>query len=240
MAEIRVPVISFVVPAYNEEKYLRPTLEAIHASARAAGEPYEIVVADDASSDSTGEIAREMGARVVRVEKRQIAATRNAGARSACGEFLVFVDADTHVNGPLVAEAVAAMRGGAVGGGARVRVEPAPAWVHTFMKLCFNPLYFGLARWAAGCFLFCTRAAFEETGGFDERYYASEEIGLSRALKRVGRFVILRGCVSSSARKLEGRTPGSLALMVLRLAAAGPAGLRRRTGATAFWYPERR
>lgn len=233
-------MISFVVPAYNEEKYLRPTLEAIHASARAAGEPYEIVVADDASTDSTADVAREMGARVVRVEYRQIAATRNAGARAARGELLVFVDADTRVNAPLVAGAVAALHAGAVGGGAPVRIEPAPAWVRAFMALCFTPFYFRLARWAAGCFVFCTRAAFEAVGGFDERYYASEEIGLSRALKRVGRFVILPSAVTSSARKLEGRTPGSLAWMLVRLAAAGPAGLRRRTGATAFWYPERR
>lgn len=233
-------MISFVVPAYNEESYLPSTLEAIHASARALGEPYEIVVADDASTDSTADVAREMGARVVRVERRQIAAARNAGARAARGELLVFVDADTRVSAPLVAEAVAALRAGAVGGGAPVRIEPAPAWVHAFMKFCFTPFYFRLARWAAGCFLFCTRAAFEAAGGFDERYYASEEIGFSRALKRLGRFTIVRNAVSSSSRKLAGRTPGSLAWMLVRLAAAGPAGLRRRTGATAFWYPERR
>ena len=186
-------MISFVVPAYDEERYLRPTLAAIHASARALGERYEIVVADDASADATSAIAREMGARVVHVEKRQIAATRNAGARAARGDRLVFV-----------------------------------------------PLYFRLARWAAGCFLFCTRAAFEAAGGFDERYYASEEIWLSKALKRAGRFVILGTFVTSSARKLEGRTPLEILGMVARLLAAGRPGLMRRGGATDFWYPKRR
>lgn len=233
-------MISFVVPAYNEEKYLRPTLEAIRASARAAGEAYEIVVADDASTDATAPIAREMGARVVRVEKRQIAATRNAGAREAVGDRLFFVDADTRVDPVLIAEALAALDAGAAAGGAPVRIDAAPPWAERFMKYIFVPLYFRLARWAAGCFVFCTREAFDAVGGFDERYYASEEIGLSRALKRAGRFVILPSAVTSSARKLEGRTPGSLAWMLVRLAAAGPAGLRRRTGATAFWYPERR
>ncbi len=233
-------MISFVVPAYNEQDYLRATLEAIHASARALGEPYEIVVADDASSDATCAVAREMGARVVRIEKRQISATRNAGAREAVGDRLFFVDADTHVNPTLLAEAVAALDAGAVGGGAPVRIEPAPRWVRRFMKLFFVPLYFRLARWAAGCFLFCTRAAFEAAGGFDERYYASEEIGLSRALKREGRFVILASFVTSSSRKLEGRTPLDILVMLMRLLAAGRAGLMRRTGATAFWYPERR
>src|SRR5512142_267294 len=168
-------MISFVVPAYNEERYLPATLQAIHVAAGGLGEPYEIVVADDASTDATAAIAREGGARVVRVDNRQIAATRNAGARAARGERLFFVDADTTVDGTLVAAALAALAGGAVGGGAPVRIEPAPRWARVFMKV-FVPLYFGLARWAAGCFVFCTRAAFEAAGGFDERYFASEEI----------------------------------------------------------------
>ena len=232
-------MISFVVPAYNEERYLGPTLEAIHAAALSTGEAYEIVVADDGSTDGTAALAESRGARVLRVANRQIAATRNAGARAAAGELLFFVDADTQVSAALVAEAIAALRGGAVGGGAPVRLEAAPGWARAFMR-GFVPLYFRLARWAAGCFLFCTRDAFEAAGGFDERYYASEEIGLSRALKRQGRFAMLRSFVTSSSRKLEGRTAADLLLMVARLAAGGRAGLRRRSGATAFWYPERR
>jgi glycosyltransferase involved in cell wall biosynthesis len=232
-------VISFVVPAYNEEKYLGPTLAAIHAAAKETGEPYEIVVADDASSDATAAVAEEGGARVVRVEKRQIAGTRNAGAHASTGELIFFVDADTLVNGPLVAEALAALRSGAVGGGARVRVDPAPAVARAFMVV-FNPLYFGLGRVAAGCFVFCTRAAFEAVGGFDESYYASEEIWFSRALRRQGRFVILRNYVVSSSRKLDHHTPGQIVWMFVRMAAGGRAALQRHGPGTAFWYPDKR
>ncbi len=92
------PVISFIVPAYNEERLLGSTLCAIHQAARSIGEPYEIIVADDGSTDRTAAVAAEHGARVVSVANRQIAATRNAGARQACGKLLVFVDADTIVN----------------------------------------------------------------------------------------------------------------------------------------------
>jgi len=199
-------VISFVVPAYNEERYLGPTLAAIHEAALASGEPYEIVVADDGSTDGTAALAQSRGARVVAVRNRQIAATRNAGARASSGEVLFFVDADTRVDAALVAEALAALRGGAVGGGAPVRLDAAPGWARAFMRFVFVPCYFRIARWAAGCFVFCTRAAFEAAGGFDERYYASEEIHLSRALKRQGRFAMLGHFVTSSSRKLEGRS----------------------------------
>src|SRR5262249_33485309 len=113
----RAGVISFIVPAYNEEALLGPTLEALTDAGSALGEPFEIVVADDASTDRTVEIARAHGTRVITVHNRQIAATRNAGARAARGELLLFVDADTVVSRAVVRGAVEAMRAGAAGGG---------------------------------------------------------------------------------------------------------------------------
>lgn len=232
-------MISFIVPAYNEEKYLGPTLAAIHSAAKEAGEDYEVVVADDSSNDATPAIAAQGGARVVTVQKRQISGTRNAGARGSTGDMLIFVDADTLVNGPLVVEAAAAMRAGAVGGGAPVRFDSAPRWVSVFM-IAFTPFYFRVGRWAAGCFVYCTRAAFEAAGGFDETLYASEEIFFSQALKRLGRFVILRSRVTTSARKAEGVSAFQMLWLVIRLIARGPNGVRRRDGAIAFWYPDKR
>jgi len=234
-------MISFIVPAYNEERYLAATLESIHAAAREVGEPYEIVVANDSSTDATGAIAREAGARVVDVAKRQIAGTRNAGARASAGDMLVFVDADTHVNGPVVARAVAALREGAAGGSARVAFHgETPRWLDAFMVI-FTPLYFGLGRWAAGCFVFCTRAAFEATGGFDETTYAGEEIGFSQALKRAGPFVLLRERVQTSARKVKGRSGWQMMRITASVLRKGglTLGLKRREDA-GFWYEDRR
>src|ERR1700688_3756422 len=91
--EIRL--ISFIVPAYDEEILLGATLDALHEAGRSLNEPYEVVVADDASTDRTASIAERHGARVVRVAHRQIAATRNSGARAAIRELFIFVDADT-------------------------------------------------------------------------------------------------------------------------------------------------
>ncbi|HJT45077.1 MAG TPA: glycosyltransferase, partial [Chthoniobacterales bacterium] len=88
-------MLSFIVPAYNEEFELPSTLEAIRSAAN--GRAHEIIVADDASTDRTSAIGREAGAKVVFIDRRQIAAARNAGARAAGGDVLFFVDADTRI-----------------------------------------------------------------------------------------------------------------------------------------------
>src|SRR5581483_1864344 len=122
-------MLSFIVPAYNEALLIGRTLGALHAAAGAVGEPYEIIVADDASTDATAAIAQAHGAQVVSVSHRQIAATRNAGARRARGEFLFFVDADTLLPTAAVSEAVHRMRRGAVGGGFVFRIDGRlPLW----------------------------------------------------------------------------------------------------------------
>ena len=50
-------MISFVVPAHNEEHHLPATLAAVHAAAAAVGEPYEAIVVDDASTDATATVS---------------------------------------------------------------------------------------------------------------------------------------------------------------------------------------
>lgn len=78
-------MISFVVPAHNEEALLSRTLRSIRLAADAL-EPRasdcEIVVVDDASTDGTVRVAREHGARVVPVALRKIAAVRNTVTRA--------------------------------------------------------------------------------------------------------------------------------------------------------------
>ena len=88
-------MISFIVPAHNEEAWVGRCVSAIRNGVESLGQPHEIIVVDDASSDATAAIARKQGAQVVRVEHRQIAATRNAGAQQSRGDILFFVDADT-------------------------------------------------------------------------------------------------------------------------------------------------
>src|SRR6185503_19705869 len=134
-------MISFIVPAYDEEAMIGRTLIAIDAAGRAVGEPFETIVADDASFDRTPDIARALGAKVVSLNRRQIAAARNAGARAARGDLLVFVDADTTVTVSVIGAALDAVRDGAVGGGCRIGFdEPVPRYGR-ILEAIGAPLY---------------------------------------------------------------------------------------------------
>ena len=231
-------MISFIIPAYNEEQLLGRTLCALKDAAGALQEPWEIVVADDASTDRTAEIAREHGALVVTVHNRQIAATRNAGARAARGEFLLFIDADTVVTAGALRSAVAAMQQGAAGGGCAFRFDGRLPLYGRVMAAVGTPLY-RLLGIASGCFLFCTRQAFEAVGGFNEELFGAEEYAMSRAIRRQGRFVVLREFVTTSGRKLRAYSAREVLGLLAWFALRGRSSVRMRDGMD-LWYGERR
>jgi glycosyltransferase involved in cell wall biosynthesis len=232
-------MISFIVPAHNEQACLGRTLPAIHESVRVTGQPYEIIVVDDASTDATAEVARQNKATVLPVQHRQIAATRNSGARAAQGERLFFVDADTTINPRAVASAVRWMDKGAVGGGASTWLEgPVPLYGRLIALLCV--IFAKLAGFTGGAFMFCTREAFHATGGFNERLYWAEEGGFALALKREGRFVVLWECVLTSGRRL--RTMSGLALLAFcaRAVLSPFKMITRRSSVEKIWYDSNR
>ncbi len=92
------PRYSVVIPAYNEEWRIVPTIGAIATHMSALGEPWELIVADDGSSDSTVELVDDLGL----VNLRLLIAEKNGGKGSAVrravlaakGDIILFADAD--------------------------------------------------------------------------------------------------------------------------------------------------
>jgi glycosyltransferase involved in cell wall biosynthesis len=219
-ADRQAAMLSFIIPAHNEELWIGKCLNSIRTAMALVTEPYEVIVVDDVSADSTQQIAQRMGARTLRVEHRKISAVRNAGARAACGEVFFFVDADTQVNERAVSAALTVLRAGAVGGGCVFDFDgPTPLWARII--LFFAILAARLIQWAGGCFLFCTREAYNAAGGFSESLYAGEDIAFIQALKKVRRFVVLRPKVVSSGRKLTVVGPWEVLGLLLTIAIRG-------------------
>jgi glycosyltransferase involved in cell wall biosynthesis len=231
-------MISFIVPAYNEEHELAATLGAIRAAADGAAQQYEIIVVDDASTDATPEIASRAGVNVVQINRRQIAASRNAGGHAAKGEYLFFIDADTRIHQAHVSGAIAALEAGCSGGSAWVAMDGlVPIWGRMLWR-GLSVIYFGL-NLGAGAFLFTTRSNFQLVGGFDEQFFAGEEVYFTLALKKLGRFTVLRDSVVTSGRKLRMYPREEFLREFFGVLARGPRGVRSRAK-LGLWYNGKR
>jgi glycosyltransferase involved in cell wall biosynthesis len=232
-------MLSFIIPAHNEQAGIARTLQAINDSARVIGQPYEIIVVDDASTDATAEIARQHNATVVPVNHRQIAATRNSGGRAARGERLFFVDADTIINSRAVTAALRCMDKGAVGGGAPVKVEGVvPVYIRLIALTGAIPAK--LLGMCGGAFMYCTRKAFYATGGFDERFFWGEEGAMAMALKREGRFIVTWERVLTSGRRFRAMSGLQILGRVGRLALSPLTMFTRGATVEKIWYDSNR
>jgi glycosyltransferase involved in cell wall biosynthesis len=232
-------MISFVIPAHNEEACLPATLDALVAAAKQVAQPYEVIVVNDASTDRTAFIASERGARLINVQHRQIAATRNSGAREALGEVLFFVDADTHANAEAIRGALSAIAQGAVGGGCVFHYAGwIPLWARVLLPI--GNAMGRILKVVGGAFLFCRAADFRLAGGFCEQYFAAEEVAFVKALKRRGRFVIPRTAVLTSNRKVRAMSLWRGLSVLFRFVIRGPESYRSREGLGLWYGPEAR
>ena len=239
--------ISVVIPAFNEERLLGETLRHVQAALGVfAGRKWEteLIVCDNNSTDRTAEIARAAGATVVFEPVNQIARARNRGAEAATGDWLVFVDADSHPSADLFREVAALMESGrCLAGGATVKLDghyPKARWItvlwNTISRAC---------HWLAGSFIFCDAAAFRSVGGFSRELFASEEIDLSKRLKKLARaqrkrIVILhRHPMVTSGRKMHLYTAREHVSFLLKTIAARGKTLTDRD-ACHTWYDGRR
>ena len=239
--------ISIIVPAFNEERLLGATLEAIGRAAVAferRGWEWELIVCDNRSTDRTAEIAREFGARVVFEGINQISRARNAGAAAADGDWLGFVDADSEPTEELMEEVAERMAGGRVlAGGVTLRMVGTPLLARMVIG-CWNGLS-RLRRWFAGSFIFVEAEAFRRVGGFSVEWFAAEEIEFCGRLqgeaRRLGRTVEIlhRHPLATSARKVELYRPWEMVRMLGRAVFSGGKSLRRRE-TTELWYDGRR
>jgi glycosyltransferase involved in cell wall biosynthesis len=168
----------------------------------------ELIVCDNNSTDRTSEIARAAAATVVFEQVNQIARARNSGAAVATGDWLVFVDADSHPNAGLFADVAEQILGGrCLAGGATIRLDEYHL-VAELITRAWNCASRSL-KLLAGSFIFCDAAAFRKIGGFSHELFAAEELELSKRLKKLARetgkrIVILhRHPLVTSARKMK-------------------------------------
>lgn len=204
--------LTVIVPAFNEADYLPTTLDAIEAAAmhlRAHTEAgVDVVVVDNNSTDETAAIAESRRAVVVHEPVQGIARARNAGARHAQGDVLVFVDADALLP-PALLEAIHDAMGdpACVGGAADVEYRPQRRTMRAYLRAW--RLLARRMELVQGATQFCRRDVFEQVGGYDEGAWIGEDVDFYRGLRRFARRTggtvrfIERPRVQASSRRFD-------------------------------------
>jgi glycosyltransferase involved in cell wall biosynthesis len=228
--------ISVIIPTFQEEAFIGACLDSLHRQTFDRTR-FEIIVSDAHSTDRTAELAQARADRVVQEDRRGIAHGRNAGARAAEGEVLLFVDADTTL-APDVLELVdRAFRDESVVGFTAVAL---PAGGSRFARFIYHGTYVlvRLVHALGGSFFPGICAAYRSTafnvlGGFREDLGITEDLDLSRRIQRLGRCVVVPEATAFvSTRRLDRHAVSVVAFHILN-------DLRYLlTGRSARFYPK--
>lgn len=200
------PVVSVIIPALNEEKYIGASLSSIRR--QKFSKPYEIIVGDGMSTDKTLKIAKDHGARVVHETYGTPAGGRHTAALVARGKILVFTGADVEVT-PGWLERITAPFADKTVTGALGSVSPLDGnWLDGPLTWLLRPIAalmnFISLPYAYGENMACTAAAYEKCGGFNPNLVTAEDTDFAIRLRKTGKFVFVPGAnVKVSMRRVR-------------------------------------
>lgn len=190
-------MISIIIPAYNEEGHIGPTIHALKGLA-VQEDVAEIIVVDGGSRDATCTEAEAAGATALVSPRKGRAAQMNYAASVAKGSVLYFLHADSVPPVRFTTDILLAVRNGYACGCYRLQFDyehwflQANAW---FTRFDVNAVRFGDQS------LFVLRNVFQKSGGFREHLIMMEDQEIIHRLKKHGKFIVMKGAVQTSARK---------------------------------------
>jgi len=178
-------MISFIIPAYNEEAVIGATLEAVKK--HAPSEEFEVIVVDNGSTDKTASIATQQGARVVLYNDGTIAAARNYGVKHSQGDILIFIDADVLLTPHWqdnISQQISKLRAEPMQiSGSRCRPPSDYSW--------FNEYWYGLmnndnASYINSGHMITTKQVFDSIHGFSEHLKTAEDHDFCQKAEALG------------------------------------------------------
>lgn len=208
-------MISIIIPAYNEEKYLPKLLKCIkHQTYK----DYEIIVSDADSTDKTAQIAKQYGCKIVKGGLPAIG--RNKGAKSAKGSILLFLDADAQFDKDFLKNMFSEFK--------ERKLDIAGCYIYPLGKNIVDKTFFGIFNFwtfvtqfiypnASGSGIVCKKWLHKKISGFDETIKLSEDMDYARRAGNHGKFGIIKSAKSFVAMRRfekEGRLKVGLKLFL--------------------------
>lgn len=182
-----LPQVSVVIPAWNEEQYIARALASV-IDQRYPHPQLECVVVDNGSTDGTRAVVESFRAahagwkiNLLSEAERGIGRAKNCGARTATGEVLLFLDADSRMEASLVGEVVAHYRGGHPAGSIRIVADSTDRLERGFFALLeLGKVLFGVRAQM----LYCERELFWQLNGFRPELCQAEDLEFLRRVRR--------------------------------------------------------
>lgn len=209
-------IVSVVIPALNEEKFIEPCLKSLTNQTLPRKE-YEIIVVDGNSKDKTVQISKKYADRVLVGDYRPVGAARQAGAEMSKGKIIAFTDADTVVPPDWLERAVGEFNKDpktALIWGRGIFTGFSKIKIIEYLIGDFCPsLFFGVVnalvvKSAWGFNMIVDREKFKDSGGFNKDYYnLLEDMTLSWQMSKLGRVVYVPDLVvKTSSRRFHSIT----------------------------------
>jgi glycosyltransferase involved in cell wall biosynthesis len=180
---------SIIVPTYQEEGYITQCLLSI-SQQDYKREEFEIIVSDAHSTDRTLEKARQYSDRIIVNDRRGIAYGRNAGAQSALGNILIFVDADATLSRDFLFQCHQVFQNSAIAGMTGIAKPSDGGMMQRFVyrgTYCMVRIFhfFHVSLFPGICVAY-RRDVFTKLGGFREDFGIVEDLDLSRRISHLG------------------------------------------------------
>ena len=207
-------MISIIIPAFNEERYLPRLLECIK---KQSYNDYEVIVADANSTDKTAKVAKKYGCRIVKGGMPAVG--RNNGAKAAKGNILLFLDADVQVDKNFLEKALDEYDSRKLDiAGCYLTPDSKNAFDrlgHSILNGWFFVMQYAWPHMVGQC-IFSRKTIHKKLNGFDESILFAEDNDYVKRGSKFGKFRILNSVrITASTRRFKYENRFVLALKYL-------------------------
>ena len=185
-------MLSIIIPALNEEKYLPILIASIY---RQDFRDYEIIVSDANSEDQTRQIATSLGARVVVDARRHPSFQRNTGAKAARGDILLFLDADSVLPDKFLSRVINEFQNRKLGVSGFYLIFGSDKFIYRLCSLGYNFFAWFRQYWrpiSVGAGIIVRRDVHEKISGFDEALFVAEDYDYCERAAKIAKFRLLK------------------------------------------------